>query len=150
MEAWNSFLIIATHHTPSRSLELVQYQALVSHLFRAYPIQVAIRYDQLFHQAAARDPLLHWDTLQEDLLVWCSTRRSFRAPTFSRLGLPTTDPTVGYLPQQPPPLRPIVIKCLFPIHKSQSSVCTGGRLLLLSLLILLLNSYLLPMLDSKK
>ena len=37
MEAWNRFLIIATHHTPSRSLELVQYQVLVSHLFQAYP-----------------------------------------------------------------------------------------------------------------
>ena len=69
MDTWNSFLIIATHHTPSHSLELVQYQALVSHLFQAYPIQVAIRYDQLFRQVAARDPLLRWDTFKEDLLV---------------------------------------------------------------------------------
>ena len=95
MEAWNSFLIIATHHTPSRSLELIQYQALVSHLFQAYPIHVAIRYDQLFRQAAARDPVLRWDTFKEDLLVWCSTRRSFRAPISSRLGPPTYRPNSG-------------------------------------------------------
>ena len=95
MEAWNNFLVIATHHTPSRSLELIQYQALVSHLFQAYPIHVAIRYDQLFRQAAARDPLLRWDTFKEDLLVWCSTRRSFRAPISSRLGPPTHRPNSG-------------------------------------------------------
>ena len=46
---------------------------MVSHLFQAYSIHVAIHYDQLFRQAAARDPLLHWDTFKEDLLVWCST-----------------------------------------------------------------------------
>ena len=65
------------------------------HLFQAYPIQVAIRYDQLFHQAAARDPLLRWATFKEDLLVWCSTRRSFRAPISSRLGPPTHRPNSG-------------------------------------------------------
>ena len=103
MKAWNSFLIIATHHTPFRSLELVQYQALVSHLFQVYPIQVVIRYDQLFRQVY-RDPLLRWDTFKEDLLVWCSTRWSFRAPISSRLGPPPTDTTVGCLHQQPPTL----------------------------------------------
>ena len=69
-------------------------------LFQAYPIQVAIRYDQLFRQAAARDPLLCWNTFKEDFLVWCSTRQSFRAPISSRLGPPTNSetPTPGIVP----------------------------------------------------
>jgi len=86
---------LPTHHTPSCSLELVQHQALVSHLFQGYPVQVAICYDQLFRQAGARDPLLWWDTFKEDLLMWCSTRRSFQAPISSRLGPPTHRPNSG-------------------------------------------------------
>ena len=78
MEAWNTFLLITSHTSPSRCLELIKYQALISHLFQAYPVQVCLRYDQLFRRAAARDPQLQWDSFKEDLFVWCSTRRPFR------------------------------------------------------------------------
>ena len=38
------------------------------------------RHDKLFRQAAARNKqqTLHWDTLKEDLLVWCVTNPPFR------------------------------------------------------------------------
>ena len=29
----------------------------------------------MFHQAAARDPTLHWDTIKEDIYVWAITQR---------------------------------------------------------------------------
>ena len=91
MEAWNTFLLIRTHTQPSWSLELAKYQSLICHLFQAYPIPVCHRYDQLFRQAAAWDPLLRWDEFKEDLLVWCSTWRPFRAnPLSACLGPPPT------------------------------------------------------------
>ena len=82
-----------THPPVASNWYNTRYWCLTSS--RPTPIQVAIRYDQLFRQAAARDPLLCWDTFKEDLLVWCSTRRSFRAPISSRLGPPTHRPNSG-------------------------------------------------------
>lgn len=65
----------------------------MTHLFQAYPTHVCLRYDMLFHQAAARDPLLRWNTFKNDLLLWCSTRRAFRPSITARLGpLPTQPP----------------------------------------------------------
>ena len=98
-EAWNIFFLITAHtsHSQYRSLELLKYQALMGHLFSAYPTPVCVKYDQLFRRAAARDPSLQWDAYKEDLLVWCSTSRSFRRPITSRLGPPAASAAGGAL-----------------------------------------------------
>ena len=99
MEAWNIFFLITAHtsHSQHRSPELLKYQALMGHLFSAYPTPVCIRYDQLFRRAAARDPSLRWDAYKEDLLIWCSTSRSFRKNITSRLGPPSASAAGGAL-----------------------------------------------------
>ena len=91
MEAWNVFLLIRTHMKPSWSNELIKYQVPMSFLFQAYPVTVCLKYDTLFHHAAARDPLLRWDEFKDDLLLWCSTRCSFCSPDLDRRSKFTQD-----------------------------------------------------------
>ncbi len=91
LEAWNVFLLVRIHSAPHSALELAKYQALICRLFSGYPAAPCLRYDELFRQAAARNPLLPWDELKEDLLVWCVTRQQpFRPklPALARLGPP--------------------------------------------------------------
>lgn len=73
LEAWNTFFLIRIHASPHSSLELAKYQALICRLFSGYPPSSCLRYDELFRQAAAWDPLAPWDELKDDLFVWCVT-----------------------------------------------------------------------------
>jgi len=42
-------------------------------LFANHSPARCLEYDSLFHQAAACDPTLHWDTIKEDIYVWAIT-----------------------------------------------------------------------------
>ena len=91
LEAWNVYLAIKVHSAPDLALELVKYQTSICHLFNAYSVSACLQYDKLFRHTAERDPTLQWDTLKEDLLLWCMTRNQqpFRKPNIlSRLGPP--------------------------------------------------------------
>ncbi len=56
-------------------------------MFSAYPPESCILYDQLFWQCAARDPVIRWDTLKEDIFVWCTSNRPRRLVPAGRLFL---------------------------------------------------------------
>ena len=90
LEAWNTFLRVRVAHNPTEALALVKYQSHVTMLFAHYPSEACIEYDQLFRQAAARDPQAQWDRFQPDVFVWAMTPRG-SAPV-----PPTTQP-----PSQP-------------------------------------------------
>ena len=82
LEAWNIFLAVRLHVSPSSALQLAKYQAIMCQLFSSYPVGVCIKYDSLFWQAAARDSshLTPWDQVKDDILLWCATRHPFWAP----------------------------------------------------------------------
>ena len=84
LEAWNIFLAVRVQSHPREALQLVKYQAIMCHLFVAYPVAACLKYDSLFRQAAARDKskLTAWDHLKEDILVWCATRQPFRSAKY--------------------------------------------------------------------
>ena len=106
-QAWME--VLPPHHHPPRTIAEPGLDPL-SDLFQAYPWQVAIHYDQLYYQSAARDPQLCWDAFKQDLLAWCTTGQSFRAPITYRLGPSTPDSAIGRTTQPqvalqiPPPV----------------------------------------------
>ena len=71
LEAWNRYMgvVIALH--PSRALEMLKYQTLITTAFRDYPAEACIDYDRRFRQLAAKDRTLAWDKYKEDIFVWC-------------------------------------------------------------------------------
>ncbi len=72
------------------ALELAKYQTLIAMLFCHYPATSCLRYDRLFRQAASQDASLRWDTVKEDIYVWCLTRQS--PPPLQGLPLPDRRP----------------------------------------------------------
>ena len=70
-EVWNHFLCTRLAAHPWLALELAKYQTRMAMLFTQYLTEQCLRYDRLFHQAAAHDPTLNWDELKEDIYVWC-------------------------------------------------------------------------------
>ena len=58
----------------SRALELIKYQTVVSLLFARYPASSVVEYNRLFHQAAARDRTMCWDSPKEEIYVWALTQ----------------------------------------------------------------------------
>ena len=115
LEAWNRYLCARLTFHPSMALELAKYQTLMAMLFANYPAAACLHYDRLFRYAASQDPSLRWDTVKEDVYVWCLTRRApspiptpghstqdrrpgtylpfrDRPPISSRLGPPTNTP----------------------------------------------------------
>ena len=97
LEAWNRYLCARIAFSPSTALELVKYQTLMVMFFTHHQAEQCINYDDLFRQAAARDPTLRWDAIKEDIYVWAFSKQhqkpssSFREklPITSRLGPPT-------------------------------------------------------------
>ena len=83
--------------SPSTALELVKYQTLMVMFFTHHQAEQCINYDDLFRQAAARDPTLRWDAIKEDIYVWAFSKQhqkpstSFceKPPIASRFGPPT-------------------------------------------------------------
>ena len=73
--AWNTFLAMLVQFHPQKALQLVKYQAIMCHLFTAYPAAVCLKYDSLFRQAAAihSSKLIAWEHLKEDFLVMLRT-----------------------------------------------------------------------------
>ena len=74
LEAWNRYLCTRLSFRPQMALELAKYQTLIVMLFNHYPPQACLRYDSLFRQAAGQDKALRWDTVREDIYVWCLAR----------------------------------------------------------------------------
>ena len=49
LEAWNIFLAVRVQsHPPRETLQLVNYQAIICHLFTAYSAAACLKYDSLF------------------------------------------------------------------------------------------------------
>lgn len=92
LEAWNIFVAIRVQIAPKTALELVKYQSIICQMFSVHSAAAALKYDKLFRQAAARNKqqTIHWDTLKEDLLVWCVSNPPFRTRQQS-----STNPRIG-------------------------------------------------------
>ena len=102
LEAWNRYVggTIALH--PSRALDMLKYQTLITTVFRDYPPDACLDYDRRFRQLAAKDKTLAWNKYKEDIFVWCfspkpsniaNSHHSFcfgKPGVFTRLG-PATD-----------------------------------------------------------
>lgn len=96
IEAWNRFMGVRVATKPSKALELIKYQTLITTAFQDYPPEACIQYDRRFRQLAAKNKELAWDKYKEDLFVWCFSPKpastgSFRAnkpAVLSRLGPP--------------------------------------------------------------
>ena len=97
LEPWNIFVAIRVQAFPDTAQVMLQYQPTICQLFSTYGPVAALKYDKLFRQAAAltRDHTLHWDSLMENLLVWCVTNPPFRAR------LQTTPFPCPYAPASP-------------------------------------------------
>ena len=76
LEAWNRFLCAFLVHYPSQALELAKSQTIIAMFFTNHPASQCIEYDRLFHQAAAKDRTIRWDSIKEDIYVWSLMRRS--------------------------------------------------------------------------
>ena len=74
LEAWNRYICITLAYDRSMALKLVKYQTIMVMLFANQSPARCLEYDSLFHQAAARDPTLRWDTIKEDIYVWAITQ----------------------------------------------------------------------------
>ena len=107
LEAWNRYVCVRLAYDRSMALKLVKYQTIMVMLFASHSPARCLEYDSLFRQAAARDPILHWDTIKEDIYVWAITQRhntstsqfqpstsTFRdrLPISARLGPPSAEP----------------------------------------------------------
>ena len=84
IEAWNRFMGVVVAHKPSKALELIKYQTLITTAFQDYPPEACIQYDRRFRQLAAKNKDLAWGKYKEDLFVWCFSPKpastgSFRA-----------------------------------------------------------------------
>ena len=71
LEAWNRYagVVLVTH--PSRALEMLQYQALMTAAFSEYPAEACLEYDCRFRQLAAKNKKLKWDRYKDDVFIWC-------------------------------------------------------------------------------
>ena len=81
LEAWNRYVgvIIALH--PSRALDMLKYQTLITTAFHDYPPDACIDYDRRFRQLAAKDKTLAWGKYKEDIFVWCFSPKPSNANT---------------------------------------------------------------------
>ena len=94
IEAWNRFMGVVVANKPSKSLELIKYQTLITTAFQDYPPEACIEYDRRFRQLAAKNKDLAWGKYKEDLFVWCfspkpasaGSFRAYRPTILSRLG----------------------------------------------------------------
>ena len=79
-------------------------------------------------------------------LVLLAALKQFEYQATNRLLLAASEEYGDSGTTQKKDVRPLVIKCLFPVHKSQSSVCGRAVIIIITTNILLLNSYFLPVL----
>jgi len=71
MEAWNIFMAITVAHKPSKALELIAYQAIITLASMQFPLTAWLNYDIQFRITAASDPTILWNVRYTDLwLKW--------------------------------------------------------------------------------
>ena len=65
LEAWNRYVGMVLALNPSRALEMLNYQTLITTAFRDYyPVEACIEYDRRFRQLAAKDKTIAWNKIQ--------------------------------------------------------------------------------------
>lgn len=104
LEAWNRYVCARVVSSPSVALELAKYQTLIVMFFTHHPAEQCINYDDLFRQAAARDPTLRWDAIKEDIYVWAFSKQTPKPPNSFRDKLPIASrlgPPVNTVPKPP-------------------------------------------------
>ncbi len=101
LEAWNNYLCCRLSAQPTLVLELTKYQTLMAMLFSYYSTHACLRYDRLFRQAASQNATLRWDTIKEDIYVWCLTRNSPPSPMPGPTDCQLVAPQSVCSPQQP-------------------------------------------------
>ena len=57
MENWNRFMAIAVAYEPSKALELIAYQSIITSASMQYPLYAWLNYDTKFRITAESDPM---------------------------------------------------------------------------------------------
>lgn len=71
MEAWNKYLTVIITHSPSRALEMIGYQRIITSANSQVPLSTWLAYDVQFRMLAAFNHDLRWDTRHQDLWLQC-------------------------------------------------------------------------------
>ena len=61
-------------HQPLLALELTKCHTMITMFFSKHEPLLVVDYDRLFRQAAAQDPAIRWDSIEEDIYVWALTQ----------------------------------------------------------------------------
>lgn len=56
---------------PTKALEMLKYQTLISAAFTQYLAEACLDYDRCFRQQAAKNRHLKWGKYKEDIFIWC-------------------------------------------------------------------------------
>lgn len=71
MEAWNNYVSVIVAHTPSRALEMIGYQKIITSANSQVPFFQWSTYDIEFCMLASFNHDLRWDTRHQDLWLQC-------------------------------------------------------------------------------
>ena len=78
MEAWNNYLSVIVAHTPSRALEMIGYQRIITSASSQVPLSKWLMYDTQFRMLASLNRDLRWDTRHQDLWLQCLVTRQYK------------------------------------------------------------------------
>ena len=67
MQAWNIYLTTILTYNPTRALELVGYQHIITSADHSLPLKAWLQYDRQFCTLAASNPSLRWDQCHSEL-----------------------------------------------------------------------------------
>ena len=67
MQAWNTYLTVLLLLNPTRALELVGYQSIITFASHTFLLKAWLRYDGQFCTMAASNPYLPWDQHHKEL-----------------------------------------------------------------------------------
>ena len=85
--AFATYMAVAVHFDPKLASPLAVYMAIVAHLTREVPGQAWLRYDKLFCQAVAVNPVLPWDRREPNVcLVVMAEQPRLGGPSFVNPG----------------------------------------------------------------
>ena len=73
MQAWNAYVAVLATHFPSRALEMLAYQRVITDAANEYLIDRWYDYDKRFRHTVSTDRSLKWDRICTDLWLECLT-----------------------------------------------------------------------------
>ena len=110
MEAWNRYAGVIITTNPTRALEVVKYQTLITMAFQDYPPKACIEYDRRFRQLAAKDKKVSWEKYEEDIfIIWCFSPKPGLGSSYFRN-------------------RPAIFICLGPASDAVTFSTTGNEI----------------------